>query len=226
VAKFPSFPSRMRQVCCGLLALAGGLSALIPSASYADPPSWAPAHGWRRQHDPDYTGYGGRKWDNDYGVVAGHCDRQAIGTVLGATVGGAVGSQIGKGNGNAVATVLGAVIGGVVGAQIGRDLDGVDRACVGHVLELAGDNQRVTWKNSASGASYQLSPTRGYQQDGHVCREFSLRMTVGGNSELGVGIACQTADGTWQIARRGDEHAREEGGRRHPGKGRERHDDD
>ena len=220
------FPFRMTYACCGLLALAGGWFAAVPATTYADPPSWAPAHGWRRQHDPYYTGYTGRKWDSDYGVIAGHCDRQAIGTVLGATVGGAIGSQVGKGDGKAVATVLGAVIGGVVGAKIGKDLDGVDRACVGHGLELAEDHQRVAWVNSESGASYQLSPTRGYQQDGRICREFSLRMTVGRNSQVGLGIACQTADGTWQIARRGDEQAREDRSRSRPGKRRERRDDD
>src|SRR5689334_20662647 len=104
-------------------ALAGSVLCVLPSVTYADPPPWAPAHGWRRQHDPDYVGYTGKKWERDYGIASGRCDREAIGNLLGAAVGGAVGSQIGKGSGNAVATVAGAVLGSVVGAKVGRELD-------------------------------------------------------------------------------------------------------
>jgi len=208
------------------LAGAGVVLAAAPSATYADPPSWAPAHGWRRKHDDYYSGYTGTRWDRDYGIISGRCDRQAIGTVLGAAVGGAIGSQVGKGSGNAVATVLGAVIGGAVGAKVGGDLDSVDRACMGHALELAQDNERVTWGNPTTGVTYVLSPVRGYQQDGRMCREFSLRVTAGGQSQSSLSLACQGANGTWQSARREDEDTR--GGRsgRSRHRGREDRDED
>src|SRR5258707_819066 len=67
--------------------------ALLPVPAPADPPPWAPAHGWRKKNDPNYVGYTGRKWEKDYGVVEGHCNTQAIGAVLGGVVGGAVGSR-------------------------------------------------------------------------------------------------------------------------------------
>lgn len=211
--------------CCGSLVVVGGLFAANPSATYADPPAWAPAHGWRRQHDAYYSGYTGTQWDRDYGVVSGQCDRRAIGTVLGATVGGAIGSQVGKGTGKTVATVLGAVIGGVVGAKAGSDLDSVDRACVGHALELVEDNERVTWGNPNTGVTYMLSPTRGFKQDGRICREFSLRMTVGRESQTGLSIACQAGDGTWQTVRQEVGENREERGWS-KGKRRGRRDDE
>jgi surface antigen len=122
-------------------------------------------------------------------------------------VGGAIGSQVGKGNGNAVATVLGAVIGSAVGAKVGGDLDSVDRACAGHALELAQDNERVTWGNPATGVTYVLSPVRGYKQDGRMCREFSLQVTAAGQSQSSLSLACQSANGTWQSARREDSRA-------------------
>jgi surface antigen len=216
------------RVACGLLIAAGALLSEFPTAACADPPSWAPAHGWRRQHDSYYSGYTGTRWDHDYGIVAGRCDRQAIGSVLGGTVGGVIGSQIGKDGNRPVATVLGAVIGSVVGAKIGADLDGADRGCVGHVLELARDQERVTWVNPATGITYLLSPTRGYMQDGRICREFSLQMTAGPQMQAGLGVACQAGDGTWEVSRR---EAREmderEHGRRERGeRGRHHRDDD
>jgi len=47
----------------------------LPAAVMADPPAHAPAHGWRKKHDPYYVGYTGRQWADDYGVRSGRCDR-------------------------------------------------------------------------------------------------------------------------------------------------------
>ena len=188
------------RVVFGLLIAAGAL--LIDSAAWADPPSWAPAHGWRRHQDSHYNGYTGTQWDQDYGIIGGRCDRQAIGTVLGAAVGGAIGSHIDKDGNRPVATVLGAVVGSLIGAKIGSDLDSVDRGCVGHALELAQDQERVTWVNPQTGITYLLYPTRGYTQEGRACREFSLQMSAGKHMEAALGVACQSGDGTWQLSQR------------------------
>ncbi len=45
-------------------------------------------------------------------------DSNANGTILGAVVGGALGNQVGKGDGRRAATIAGAVIGGVVGRNV------------------------------------------------------------------------------------------------------------
>jgi len=181
-------------------ALAAVAVALVlPVNVYGDPPPWAPAHGWRKKNDPYYTGYSGKRWDRDYGIVEGSCNREAVGAVLGGVVGGAVGSQIGKGSGRQVAIVVGTITGAVIGAQIGRDIDNADRACMGHALELAGDNRRVRWSNPETGTTYLITPVKGYASNGHTCREFDLKTTRDGRSETGKGHACQTGDGTWQI---------------------------
>ena len=44
-----------------LLACGVALTAAVPQGAYADPPPWAPAHGWRKKHDPNYVGYTGKK---------------------------------------------------------------------------------------------------------------------------------------------------------------------
>ncbi len=47
-----------RLICSITVSLfvVGGLYVASPSPGYADPPPWAPAHGWRRKHDGRYTG--------------------------------------------------------------------------------------------------------------------------------------------------------------------------
>jgi surface antigen len=182
------------------VALAISAALLLPSeVSLADPPPWAPAHGWRKQNDPNYQGYTGKKWDRDYGVVNGRCNLQAVGAVVGATVGGAVGSQVGQGEGRVIATVLGTVLGAAVGSKIGRDFDNADRGCIGHTLELVGDGRSVRWANPQTGMNYVITPTRGFESGGRKCREFTTRVTSGGRAETLPGRACRAGDGTWQI---------------------------
>lgn len=175
----------------GLLA---ALLMVFQASALATPPSHAPAHGWRKQHDPGYQGYTGKTWDKDYGILAGTCNRDAVGAVVGAVVGGAVGSQIGKGDGNKVAIVVGATLGALIGAKVGRDMDRTDAACIGHALELARDGQKVSWKD-AEGVAYRLKPLQAASRNGLACRTFEL--TVAGKTRRGE--ACQTAPGTWEV---------------------------
>lgn len=185
--------------CRILIALVTGAILLpTPPAAYADPPPWAPAHGWRKKHDPYYVGYTGRKWDNDYGVIQGGCNRHQIGTILGGAVGGVVGSTIGKGDSRVVAIILGTVLGAVIGNQIGRELDKADRGCIGHALELAADRQAVTWSNPDNGIGYSVTPLRGFSSDGRQCREYELQVSDGRRIEHRRGKACRTGDGTWK----------------------------
>src|SRR2546429_9130975 len=96
---------------------------LLPVPSPADPPPWAPAHGWRKKNDPNYVGYTGKKWEKDYGVLDGRCNTAAVGAVLGGVVGGAVGSRVGNDSNRPVAIVTGTVLGAVVGAKVGAEID-------------------------------------------------------------------------------------------------------
>jgi hypothetical protein len=91
------------------LALSAALVA--PCLALATPPPWAPAHGWRKKHDPYYAGYSGRQYEADYGVSRGNCNRDEIGAVLGGVAGGVIGSEVGKGDNRPVAIVLGTVVG-------------------------------------------------------------------------------------------------------------------
>jgi len=196
---------RFQTVCLRALlqVLIGVLLSTTLLWAWADPPPWAPAHGWRKKHDPHYVGYEGRRWPSDYGVLHGTCNREAIGAVLGAAVGGAIGSQVGTGDQRAVATVVGAVIGAVVGAQIGRSMDEEDRACIGHALELSEAGRPVYWQNEHNGARYTLTPLddMGRQTAGRPCREFVLEVRFDGKRERSQQKACRNDDGTWTLIR-------------------------
>ena len=182
-----------------LLALVGGaLAFAVPLSSYGDPPPWAPAHGKRKKGDP-YTGYAGKKWDKHYGIIYGRCNREAVGTVIGAAAGGAIGSQVGKGEIRPIAILVGTVAGAVIGAKIGRDIDQTDRACIGHALELAGDKKRVRWSSADKKATYLLTPLRGFEHKGVNCREFDLVVTSGDRKENRRAKACPSGNGTWRV---------------------------
>jgi len=166
----------------------------LPTASFADPPSHAPAHGWRKKHDPYYEGYTGRKWDNDYGILSGRCNVEAAGAAIGGTVGGAIGSQIGKGDGRTVAIIVGTVLGAVVGARAARELSGADQACFGHSLELARDGQRVSWRSPDDGRQFAVKPLRTFRRDGHQCRDYEFSR----NGDIARQTACAIGNGEWR----------------------------
>ncbi len=184
----------MKKIYAAPLALMA--LTLLPIPAPADPPSWAPAHGWRKKNDPNYVGYTGKKWDKDYGVIEGHCNTEEIGAVVGGAVGGAIGSKHGNDSNRPVAILVGTVIGAVVGAKIGRSIEDADRACMGHALELAGENQTVVWKNSA-GVAYELTPTHNLGDKANPCREFVTKVSSGRNADAVKGVACRQKNGDW-----------------------------
>lgn len=180
------------------IAVTLALAAPVPVA-FGEPPPWAPAHGWRKKHDPFYLGYTGKKWNRDYGVLDGRCNRQAVGAVIGAVAGGAIGSQVGQGEGRQVATIIGTILGAVAGASIGRDMDAKDRACLGHTLELAGVERGVAWTNNDKGMAYRVMPLGGFTDGGRHCREFVTRVSANGRNDTVRHKACSAGDGVWQI---------------------------
>ena len=178
-----------------------GLCAmLMPMApdTFANPPSWAPAHGWRKKNDPEYRGYTGRQWSDDYGVSTGRCNREAVATALGGVIGGALGSVVGKGDGRTVAIIVGSVLGAAIGNKIGRDLDNADRGCLGHALELGEANRPVTWLNPDNGLNYTVTPLDGFSADGYKCRNYTLGIRGKGVNESKRERACLASDGAWQ----------------------------
>ncbi len=221
----------------GVIAIFSWL--LLPlGAAYADPPDWAPAHGWRKKHERkdrehrrddwhvehhddededdhrrdewrkrddwhehrrhDTPGYSGQRWPKDYGVISGHCDYRAVGAVVGGVIGGVVGARVGDSENRPIAILLGSVVGAVVGANVGRSIEEVDRGCIAHSLELAQDNHPVAWNNPHTGATYLVTPHEGFEERGHICRNFDVLINVDGKDHPSRGRACQS-NGAWQL---------------------------
>jgi surface antigen len=171
---------------------------LAPAIALAVPPPWAPAHGWRRKHDPYYAGYSGRQYEYDFGISHGSCNRDDIGAVLGGIAGGVIGSEVGKGDNRPVAIVLGTVVGAVIGAEIGRRMDERDRSCVGHALELVAANQTVSWLNPQTRVAYQLTPLGTNRRRDDGCREFELVAKGAFGLSEGRTVACVDESGVWR----------------------------
>ena len=182
-----------------LMAFIGGIGVIaIPVNVWGDPPAHAPAHGWRKKNDPNYSGYTGKKWKNDYGIVNGRCDVQSVGQIVGGAVTDAAGRST-RADGGAIAVILGSVIGTVIDAKLGQTTTQIDRACMGHALELGGANKRVAWPGSDGRTQFLLTPTRGFQQNGQACREFTVQASAAGQMRTTNGAACRTGDGRWQV---------------------------
>ncbi len=108
------------------------LAASIASVS-ADPPPWAPAHGWRDQHHYEHDRhYDPRRYppppiglrtriyrgrDGRY-----YCRRSdgTTGLVVGAALGGLVGNRLARGQSAVLGTLLGAGAGAILGQAIDR----------------------------------------------------------------------------------------------------------
>lgn len=130
--------------------------------------------------------------------------KQQLGTVLGAGIGGLAGSQIGSGRGQMMAIATGTLLGSILGSEIGKSLDRADIAYMNqtqqHALETAPSGTRATWRNPDSGNSGNIIPQPAYQRaDGGYCREFQQEVTVGGQTEHAYGQACRQPDGQWRI---------------------------
>ena len=130
-------------------------------------------------------------------------EKQTVGTLGGAALGGLLGSQFGDGTGQLVATGAGVLIGGLIGSEIGRSMDEQDRMKANEAVMEAHQaplGETIVWNNPDSGHSGTVTPVRdGSTSSGLYCREFQQTITVGGRTETAYGTACRQPDGTWRI---------------------------
>lgn len=170
---------------------------LAASVALAQPPSHAPAHGWRAKNDPGYAGYKGKSgyhYKEDYGILSGRCNRDAIGAVIGGVGGAVIGGQVAGKDDRVVGMVVGGVLGAVLGHAIGEELDKNDRACMGHALELGKAGVPVAW--SHDGHRYHFTP-QGDAPGG--CRYATMVMDDRKPKQI---IACPNNQGEWKFEKR------------------------
>lgn len=144
------------------------------------------------------TGCAAQGEQNSWGMG----NKQTVGTLGGAALGGIVGSNVGKGKGAIAATIVGSLLGAYAGSSIGSSLDRADMQYHDAAAQRAYSaplNQQINWSNPESGNSGTITPIREGTQSGTgaYCREYRQNIMVGGKSEEAIGRACRNPDGTW-----------------------------
>lgn len=138
------------------------------------------------------------------GACESYGQKETGGTLIGAGLGGLLGSQFGGGTGKLAMTALGVVGGGLLGNSLGRSLDRADQAYYSRASQqavAAPIGETITWSNPQSGNYGTVTPTReGYQSTtGAYCREYQQEIVVGGQRQQGYGQACRQPDGSWKV---------------------------
>lgn len=207
-------PSTRRRVKLGTALLCGlAAFALVSEPVQADPPPWAPAHGYRAKKKA--KGKYKHKYKRSYveqrayalppGLQGGHCrpnlfDSATIGTLIGAATGGFTGSQFGKGRGKLAATAIGTLVGAVIGHEVGDTIARSEDVCFSQTFEHVPDRETITWNDPQQGANYQVTPTKTARtSSGEYCREYIAKATVGNKVVDTYGTACRQPDGSWKL---------------------------
>jgi len=201
------------------LAVTVAVALTVPTAAaLADPPSWAPAHGWRAKQDGRHPG-GKRHYRQPVHASPSRsvitspprgsatCDRSLLdgnktllGQVLGGVGGAVAGAQFGQGTGQLAATAGGALLGALIGGEVGSSLDAADAACAQQAIATTPTGRTVAWRNPDRDDRYQVTPTRSYRStDGRYCREYTSSAVIGQQVREVTGTACRQPDGSWRI---------------------------
>lgn len=111
----------MRKTLIAATLAAVALPAATPVL--ADPPPWAPAHGWRSKHgDYEYrrTDNGIRYWRGNDGRY--YCRRGdgTVGLLAGAALGALIGRSIDTHGDRAPGTIIGAAAGALIGNELAK----------------------------------------------------------------------------------------------------------
>lgn len=138
------------------------------------------------------------------GCVTEGKEKQLVGSLLGAGLGGFAGSKIGGGKGQLAAVAIGTLLGGVVGGGIGESLDNIDKLYAKRALSqasVAPVGQTIAWNNPDSGNAGTVTTVRDgtNTRTGAYCREYQTTVDIGGRSERAYGTSCRQPDGSWQI---------------------------
>lgn len=181
---------RFALLLCAVLAL------LLAGPSYADPPPWAPAHGYRAKH-------GHALYVLPVGLRAHYCqaalfDQSTAGGLIGAGLGALAGAHVGDGRGKLAATALGTLVGYVIGREVGAAFTHDDVTCFARTLEHAPDRHTIAW-NQQDRVHYSVTPTATRERDGGYCREYTATARIGGETRTVYGTACRQPDGSWKL---------------------------
>lgn len=130
-------------------------------------------------------------------------NKEQMGSLGGAVLGGIAGSQVGSGSGRLWAVGAGTLLGAFIGSEVGKSLDKADLVYAERAAEQAHQapiGETIAWNNPESGNSGDVTAVKdGYAESGRYCREYKQTIYIDGQAETAYGTACQDADGKWQV---------------------------
>ncbi len=122
-------------------------------------------------------------------------------TIAGSVLGGVIGHQFGKGDGQKAMTIVGAIVGGMIGGNMGRRLDRNDSQRVAQSLESTPNYQKVAWNNQNTNTQYTFTPVNKYEGkiNGYQtqCRDYVMDAYIEGRMQQVKGRACKNSQGQW-----------------------------
>ena len=149
-------------------------------------------------------------------------DAQLLGSLLGAAGGAAIGSNIGKGNGRVAAIAVGTILGAGIGGSVASgNSHGGHRSYNHHRPQPRHGHHRSYYQSNydyyytsnpvynnvdyivpaqnttITTTTYNVQNNTGSNND--YCREFTQTVNVGGTSQQSYGTACLQPDGSWKI---------------------------
>jgi surface antigen len=147
------------------------------------------------------------------GVTLAGCSREPtgreVGSIIGATAGIFLGSQIGSGVGRAAATIglasVGSWLGGELGEYLSREDQIIAQAATQEALENNEPGQTTSWSNPDTGISGKVTPGPTYAENVGTtsekqCRNIKVAISPEGKEPRQANrIACRKANGDWEV---------------------------
>ena len=131
-------------------------------------------------------------------------DKKLFSQIIGAAVGGYVGSKFGSGVGNQIATALGVAAGSVIAIKLmnvilDEDKESYSKA-ITETLEENPKNIEKEWNSpNETGTSAKIKPLNDFEENGSPCRDFEQIVTKDGKQYIEKSTACRDESGNWKI---------------------------
>ena len=131
-------------------------------------------------------------------------DKKVIGQIIGAAVGGYLGSKVGSGTVNDLSIILGGAAGYILGGKIIQILDENEKDDFNNVIEESlnnnPDNLPEEWVSSENNeVTGKVIPLNNYKFQDKDCRDFKKVIRKKGEVFEETSTACRDHEGNWVL---------------------------
>ena len=137
--------------------------------------------------------------------VLSACSTNQVGKTVGGIVGGYAGGKVGNDMGGDLGKAIGTAVGGIGGAYAGGKIaDSLSKKYYQistvktiEALETNVDGDSTPWQQDGGEGRVTIIDTT--EIESRTCRDFTQQFKQGDTTEIVKGMACQNADGSWEI---------------------------